>query len=542
MAITARSSPEELGTVMKRCAASSQQAVVAASALAANIEDRVLQKEILSALKAVLHGVKNMMQVAKAVGSNPEDANLNNLMLTSGKQVAEALVRLTDASKGIVPRNVEEFQAKSSNEIEDLAEKELQGAAAVIEKCVAKLNAAAEAARQRASEKDIDIDEQNITEAIMEAAQAIAKTTVVLVNAATVVQQEFQKLMKEPRTANVYKRDPQWAQGLISAARTVAGAVQHLVKAANAAAQGSASEEALIVAAQAVSAATAQLVTASTVKADPNSQSQIRLRDASSKVGQATSQLVNAAKAAANWEKEQKEIEEEEKYSLAENKIREMEQQMQILRLEKQLEMARSQLGTMRKMDYVQNVNLDSDATKASASTKAQAFPQTSKVPWKQNIMSSNLNGTASGNPNRTGPAPVSRGPSSGPPSGPAPVSRGPSSGPPSGPAPVSRGPPSGPPSGPAPVSRGPPSGPSPVSRGPPSGPSPVSRGPPSGPAPVSRGPPSGPSPMSPGTGAPPGSGPNPNRLPVTRSSSALLQPNNRAPPVQNNRTQTQEY
>lgn len=72
----------------------------------------------------------------------------------------------------------------------------------------------------------------------MEAAQAIAKSTGTLVSAATVVQQEFQKLVKAPETRAVYKRDPQWAQGLISAAKTVAGAVHHLVQAANNAAQG----------------------------------------------------------------------------------------------------------------------------------------------------------------------------------------------------------------------------------------------------------------------------------------------------------------
>lgn len=69
-------------------------------------------------------------------------------------------------------------------------------------------------------------------------------------NAATSVQHEFNQLSKSPGTGSVYKRDPQWAQGLISAAKTVAGAVQHLVSASNNAAQGNASEEALIVAAQ----------------------------------------------------------------------------------------------------------------------------------------------------------------------------------------------------------------------------------------------------------------------------------------------------
>jgi hypothetical protein len=45
-------------------------------------------------------------------------------------------------------------------------------------------------------------------------------------------------LSREPKQASVYKRDPTWAQGLISAARSVAAVVQHLVQNANDAAQG----------------------------------------------------------------------------------------------------------------------------------------------------------------------------------------------------------------------------------------------------------------------------------------------------------------
>jgi len=196
------------------------------------------------------------------------------------------------------------------------------------------------------------LEEQNITEAILEASQAIAKATGVLVHAATAVQREFQSLIKEPKTSSVYKRDPQWAQGLISAARTVAATVKHLVKAANDAALGNASEEALVVAAQAVSAATTQLVVASTVKADPNSENQRKLKEASTRVAQATGQLVTAAKTAAAWEQEKQQEDEERKYNLTDNKVKEMEKQVEILRLEKELDKARNALGTMRKAEY----------------------------------------------------------------------------------------------------------------------------------------------------------------------------------------------
>eukprot|EP01119_Soliformovum_irregulare_P005210 TRINITY_DN1675_c0_g1_i1.p1 TRINITY_DN1675_c0_g1~~TRINITY_DN1675_c0_g1_i1.p1 ORF type:complete len:1447 (-),score=577.25 TRINITY_DN1675_c0_g1_i1:61-4401(-) len=375
---TAKTAPEDLGQSMKTAAAANSKCVNAGIALAASVNDRNVQKGILNALKSMNADVKNLMQIAKAVSAAPDDPNLNKLLLGAGKSVAEALMRLTEASKGVVPKKVEEFQNKAASDLEDLAEKELKGAADVIDKCAAKLQQALEAARRRAAEKQIDVDEQNITEAILEASQAIAKATGVLINAATQVQQEFQSLLKEPKTAPMYKRDPQWAQGLISAARTVAGAVQHLVKEANNAAQGNASEEALIVAAHAVSAATTQLVTASTVKADPNSSAQRRLREASARVTASTGQLVNAAKEAAKWEQEKKQEEDDEKYNLTENKIKEMEKMMQILRLEKELESARNQLGGMRKAEYA---DATGPASPSSPSAKATASPKSSGAP-----------------------------------------------------------------------------------------------------------------------------------------------------------------
>jgi len=429
VANTARNSPEDLGPVMKRAAQAVTKAVAAATALAAAVDDKVLQKGILNAMKGVTHEMKNLLTVAKAVAANPEDANLGKLLLDAGKGVADSLVKLTEASKGVVPKKVEEFQQKASNEIESLAEQELKGAADVIERCVAKLNAATQAARQRAAEKGIDIEEQNITEAILEAAQAIAKATGALVASATLVQQEFQKLIAEPKTANVYKRDPQWAQGLISAARTVAGAVQHLVKAANSAALGNASEEELVVAAQAVSAATAQLVTASTVKADPNSAAQSKLREASSKVTAATQQLVSAAKQAAAWEEEQSKVTGDAKFTLAETKIQEMEKQMQILRLEKELEKARQALGTMRKKEYESNTNPEFQPSQPQVPPPvkpSRPLPKTGAplkqtgVNWNQSNLKSNSNGNVNPNSNgnsnpapapqpakQTGPAPV---------------------------------------------------------------------------------------------------------------------------------------
>jgi len=328
-----------------------------------------------------------LIQLAKACATNPDDQNLQKLLLDAGKDVVQSLVKLTEASKGIVPKKIEDHLNKSSQDIEDLAEKELRGCSSAIEACVARIQQARADAKNRMQAKEIAVDEQQITEAILEAAQAIAKSTGVLVIAATTVQQEYRKLVGDvANPTSVYKRDPQWAQGLISAAKTVAGSVQHLVNAANDAAQGSATEEALIVAARAVAAATTQLVTASTVKSDPNSQAAMRLKDAAKQVSNSTESLVNAAREAAKWEEDQKTMEDNEKYALSNNQIVKMEQQMEILRLQKQLEMAQRKLQGINKQDYEsadQNFK-PSVAQQKTTTTTTTSTPQQPQQPPQQ--------------------------------------------------------------------------------------------------------------------------------------------------------------
>jgi len=413
MLTACKSAPEELGSIMKTAASIVTRAVQASADTAANLTDRLLQKAVLNSMKEVMDETRGLMQTAKAVSANPDDPILAGLLAESNKAVADALHRLSQASAGILPKRIEDHVTKASNDIESLAEKELLGAANAIQKCVEKLLKAQESARNRAAAQEISVEEQNITEAILEAARTIAQSTGVLVSAATIAQQEFQKLSKEPRTQNVYRRDPTWAEGLISAAKTVAGSVQHLVTAGNQAALGQASEEALVVAAKAVSAATTQLVTASTVKADPNSVAQKSLRSAASQVTSATDALVAAARNAAKWEEEQETHAASEKYSLPDSKIKEMEKQMEILRLEKQLEKARKDMLNARKAEYQQGVN------PAFKATPGAHHPEEEEHSVEPTEMSFDVETP------RSAPAPargVARGPAPTPGRGPAPV------------------------------------------------------------------------------------------------------------------------
>jgi talin len=113
-----------------------------------------------------------------------------------------------------------------------------------------------------------------------------------LVNSATAAQKERIEKGRVSNNSSLYKRDPTWSQGLISAAKAVAQATAMLVSTANDAVAGKVDEESLIAASKAVASSTAQLVAATRAKSDPNSPTQIKLGLAAKAVTDATSYVV----------------------------------------------------------------------------------------------------------------------------------------------------------------------------------------------------------------------------------------------------------
>ena len=132
------------------------------------------------------------------------------------------------------------------------------------------------------------------------------------------------------------------------------------MEAADGVVRGTHTMEQLVVAAHEVAAATAQLVAASRVKADrANSATQSNLESASKAVSEATkSLLVAPAKEAAlrKMEEESNKVD-MSKMSVGAMKRQDMEQQVRILTLEKELTNARRTLADMRKLNYHADVD-----------------------------------------------------------------------------------------------------------------------------------------------------------------------------------------
>ncbi|KAJ6115059.1 hypothetical protein N7486_000837 [Penicillium sp. IBT 16267x] len=249
---------------------------------------------------------------------------------------------------------VESFSPKSSKistsgDLGDLVDQELNRAADAIEAAAQRL------AKLKNKPRDgYSTYELRINDAILAAAIAVTNAIAELIKAATETQQEIVREGRgsSSRTA-FYKKNNRWTEGLISAAKAVAGSTNTLIETADGVISGRNSPEQLIVASNDVAASTAQLVAASRVKATFMSKTQDRLETASKAVGAACRALVRQVQAIIK-EKQSGDNEAEDYTTLSshEFKVREMEQQVEILQLENNLARARTRLGEMRKISY----------------------------------------------------------------------------------------------------------------------------------------------------------------------------------------------
>lgn len=243
------------------------------------------------------------------------------------------------------------------NDLERQAELELQKAAQQIQEAAERIANARERVKTDEDYKGMSLADQDIAAAILDAAKAIARATGVLVIAATASQKELLQKGKANKALNPYRKDPAWANGYISSAKTVSATIEELVQVANDAAKKKVGNEHLVAASRAVAGATARFVYASKVKSDPSSPTTQKLEEASKATASATLALVNAAKEASRRADEHafKVQLDEGKDAAQQLRKMEFELQVEIATLEKELEEARRRLAELRKSEYLKD-------------------------------------------------------------------------------------------------------------------------------------------------------------------------------------------
>ncbi|KND90384.1 Endocytosis protein end4 [Tolypocladium ophioglossoides CBS 100239] len=269
-----------------------------------------------------------------------------DVVINSNNDVQMKLQKLNKLVEGLAPGFGR--LANNKGDLGDLVDSELSKAADAIAAAAARL------AKLRSKPRDgYSTYEVKVHDSILDAAMAITKAIAQLIKAASVTQQEIVQAGRgsSSRTA-FYKKNNRWTEGLLSAAKAVASSTNTLIETADGVLSNRNSPEQLIVASNDVAASTAQLVAASRVKAGFMSKSQERLEQASKAVGAACRTLVRQVQSMIKERREDEEQVDYTKLGAHEFKVREMEQQVEILQLENALASARHHLGEMRKISY----------------------------------------------------------------------------------------------------------------------------------------------------------------------------------------------
>ena len=276
-------------------------------------------------------------------------AQRKEIVIRNNMETKSSLAKLSTAVESFIPRQNTSTLAKANGDIGDLVESEMQAAARAIEAATARL----QVIMSRPKDNSRSALDMQVHDAILGAAMAITNAIARLIKAATDSQQEIVAQGRGSSTSQAfYKRNNRWTEGLISAAKAVAMAATFLIETADGVISGTKSLEQLIVASNEVASATAQLVQASRVKSELMSKTQEKLEIAAKAVTDACKALVRQVKAITAQAMESNDESDYDRMAAHEFKVMEMEVQVSIVTLEKELADARRRLGQMRRSAY----------------------------------------------------------------------------------------------------------------------------------------------------------------------------------------------
>lgn len=309
-----------------------------------NVADSVVAYARLSAV-AVENFFSGMQSGTVASLSTDEKTDQ---VITYNIEVQQHLQTLSQVAEKLAPRAGTHING--SGDLGDKVDREMEKAAEAIASANAKLNELL----SRPKDPKFSAFDLKIHEAILAAAIAVTTAIAALIKAASDCQQEIvaQGRGASSKTA-FYKKHNRWTEGLISAAKSVAASTNILIETADGVLSGKHTPEQLIVASNEVASSTAQLVAASRVKASYMSKTQDRLEGASKAVTSACRSLVNQVQDILS---KKQGAEKDVDYSTLTPhvlKTTEMEQQVEILKLENSLNAARKRLGEIRKFSYI---------------------------------------------------------------------------------------------------------------------------------------------------------------------------------------------
>lgn len=337
--------------------------IKSANELAQSLSDVLVNTKGITRLTVTDEASDKLIHVAKIAGDSGQrffenlksykldllqPAKRKDVTIQQNSQCRTALTSLSQVVESLIPKGAKGLTR--TGDIGDVVEREMLNAAQAIEQATQRLQMLMTRPRDTSRYSAVDLQ---VHDSIIASALAITRAIAGLIKAATDSQQEIVAQGKGSSSSQqFYKRNNRWTEGLISAAKAVAFATNLLIESADGVLSGTHSLEQLVVASNEVAAATAQLVAASRVKANLMSKTQERLEFAAKAVTEACRALVRQVKAVTTKQAQGGEEADYKNMATMEFKKREMEQQVVILKLEKDLSGARQRLGAMRRAGY----------------------------------------------------------------------------------------------------------------------------------------------------------------------------------------------
>ncbi|XP_054288855.1 huntingtin-interacting protein 1 isoform X6 [Macrosteles quadrilineatus] len=314
---------------------------------------------------SVTHLTAQFIILGKATSNTAHNIEFGDKMSNVCKELAQTCVTVLSSVRDSGSCSVSQLRAKLSEltELVHSLDTELQGgtteliADSLETELLTMDKAIEEAARRieemltksRAADSGIKLE---VNEKILDSCTTLMKAIRVLVQKSRLLQAEIVAQGKGTASAKeFYKRNHQWTEGLISAAKAVGMGANFLLTAADEVVSSGGKLEKLVVASQGIAASTAQLVVASRVKASRNSTNMSQLSAASKDVTQATAGVVATAKSCMQLVDESDELDVSH-LSLHQAKRLEMEAQVRVLELESDLEKERLRLSALRRHHY----------------------------------------------------------------------------------------------------------------------------------------------------------------------------------------------
>ncbi|XP_050310334.1 huntingtin-interacting protein 1 isoform X2 [Anthonomus grandis grandis] len=307
----------------------------------------ILQGRATSNTSPDIHFGEKMVETCKVLGEIVlrllEHIKKNQSTESVVREALDKLEEITrlgdDISKSLLGEKAENLDEMLEDEM-SLMDKAIEEAANKIQEMLT---------NSRAADSGIKLE---VNEKILDTCTKLMQAIRLLVKKSRLLQAEIVAQGRGTASAkDFYKRNHQWTDGFISAAKAVGAAAQFLLTAADKVVVSNGKLEQLVVAAQEIAASTAQLVVACRVKADRTSENLQQLKVASRGVTGATGEVVATVKDCGQLMEENEELD-VSNLSLHQAKRLEMESQVRVLELEKELEQERYRLAKLRKHHY----------------------------------------------------------------------------------------------------------------------------------------------------------------------------------------------